>query len=29
MEDQDVREAIRYVVEEQGEPIAVFLAEVF
>jgi REP element-mobilizing transposase RayT len=27
--DQDVREAIRYVVEEQGEPMAVFLAEVF
>jgi REP element-mobilizing transposase RayT len=24
--DQDVREAIRYVVEEQGEPMAVFLA---
>ena len=27
--DQDVREAIRYVVEEQGEPMAVFLADVF
>jgi hypothetical protein len=27
--DQDVREAIRYVVEEQGEPMAVFLAKVF
>jgi REP element-mobilizing transposase RayT len=25
--DQDVREAIRYVVEEQGEPMAVFVAE--
>ena len=24
--DQDVLEAIRYVVEEQGEPMAVFLA---
>jgi len=28
-EDQDVRDAIRYVVEEQGEPMPVFLAEVF
>lgn len=28
-QDQDVREAIRYVVEEQGEPLAVFLAGVF
>jgi hypothetical protein len=27
--DQEVREAIRYVVEEQGEPMAVFLADVF
>jgi len=26
--DQDVREAIRYVVEEQGEPMAVFVGEV-
>ena len=26
--DQDVREAIRYVVEEQGEPMAVFLGQV-
>jgi len=26
-QDQDVREAIRYVVEEQGEPMALFLAE--
>jgi REP element-mobilizing transposase RayT len=26
--DQDVREAIRYVVEEQGEPMAVFLGDV-
>ena len=26
--DQDVLEAIRYVVEEQGEPMAVFLADV-
>ncbi|MBS1825492.1 MAG: transposase [Acidobacteria bacterium] len=26
--DQDVREAIRYVVDEQGEPMAVFLGEV-
>jgi hypothetical protein len=26
--DQDVREAIRYVVEEQGEPMEVFLAAV-
>jgi REP element-mobilizing transposase RayT len=25
--DQDVREAIRYVVEEQGEPMAVFVAD--
>jgi REP element-mobilizing transposase RayT len=25
--DQDVREAIRYVVEEQGEPMALFVAE--
>jgi hypothetical protein len=24
--DQDVREAIRYVIEEQGEPMAVFVA---
>ena len=27
--DQDVREALRYVIEEQGEPMAVFLADVF
>jgi len=27
--DQDVREAIRYVIEEQGEPMSVFLADVF
>jgi hypothetical protein len=27
--DQDGREAIRYVVEEQGEPMAVFLDDVF
>ena len=27
--DQDVREAIRYVVEEQGEPMALFVAEPF
>ena len=27
--DQDVREAIRYVVEEQGEPMALFVAPVF
>lgn len=26
--DQDVREAIRYVVEEQGKPMAVFLGDV-
>jgi len=26
--DQEVQEAIRYVVEEQGEPMAVFVAEV-
>ena len=26
--DQDVREAIRYVVEEQGEPMAVFVEDV-
>jgi REP element-mobilizing transposase RayT len=26
--DQDVREAIRYVVEEQGEPMVVFLGDV-
>jgi hypothetical protein len=26
--DQDVRDAIHYVVEEQGEPIAVFLGDV-
>jgi REP element-mobilizing transposase RayT len=26
--DEDVREAIRYVVEEQGEPMAVFLGDV-
>lgn len=26
--DQDVREAIRYVVDQQGEPMAVFLADV-
>ena len=26
--DQDVREAIRYVVDEQGEPMAVFLGDV-
>lgn len=26
--DQEVREAIRYVVEEQGEPMAVFLGDV-
>ena len=25
--DQDVREAIRYVVEQQGEPMAVFLGD--
>lgn len=25
--DEDVRQAIRYVVEEQGEPMAVFVAE--
>jgi REP element-mobilizing transposase RayT len=25
--DEDVREAIRYVVEEQGEPMAVYLSE--
>ncbi len=25
--DQDVRDAIRYVVEEQGEPMALFVAE--
>ena len=28
-EDQDVREALRYVIEEQGEPMAVFVADVF
>ena len=27
--DQDVRDAIRYVVEEQGEPMAVFIADDF
>ncbi len=27
--DQDVREAIRYVIEEQGEPMAFFVAEMF
>jgi REP element-mobilizing transposase RayT len=27
--DQDVREAIRYIVDEQGEPMALFLAEMF
>ena len=27
--DQDVKGAIRYVVEEQGEPMAVFLAGAF
>ena len=27
--DQDVREAIRYVADEQGEPQAVFLADSF
>ena len=26
-EDQDIREAIRYVVEEQGESIAIFLRD--
>ena len=26
--DQDVREAIRYVVEEQGKPMAIFLGDV-
>ncbi len=26
--DQDVREAIRYVIEEQGEPMAIFIGEV-
>ena len=26
--DQDVQDAIRYVVEEQGEPMAVFVADV-
>jgi REP element-mobilizing transposase RayT len=26
--DQDVREAVRYVIEEQGEPMAVFLGDV-
>lgn len=26
--DQDVREAVRYVVEEQGDPMAVFLGDV-
>ena len=25
--DQDVRDAVRYVVEEQGEPMAVFVVE--
>jgi len=29
LRDQDVREAIRQVVEQQGEPRAVFLGEVF
>jgi REP element-mobilizing transposase RayT len=28
-EDQDVREALRYVIEEQGEPMAVFVADAF
>jgi REP element-mobilizing transposase RayT len=28
-EDQNVREAIRYVIEEQGEPMAFFVAEMF
>jgi REP element-mobilizing transposase RayT len=27
--DQDVREALRYVIEEQGEPMAVFVADAF
>ena len=27
--DQDVREAIRYTVEEQGEPMEVFAAHMF
>jgi REP element-mobilizing transposase RayT len=27
--DQDVQEAIRYVVEEQGDPMALFVADVF
>jgi REP element-mobilizing transposase RayT len=28
-EDQDVRDAIRYVVDEQGEPMAFFMGEMF
>jgi hypothetical protein len=28
MKDRDVREAIRYVAEEQGEPMAIFVADV-
>jgi REP element-mobilizing transposase RayT len=27
--DQDVREAIRYVIDEQGEPMALFVSEMF
>ena len=27
--DQDAREAIRYVIDEQGEPMALFVAEMF
>jgi hypothetical protein len=27
--DQDVREAIRYVMDEQGDPMAVFVGEMF
>jgi REP element-mobilizing transposase RayT len=27
--DQDVRDAIRYVIDEQGEPMAFFVGEVF
>jgi REP element-mobilizing transposase RayT len=27
--DQEVREAIRYVIDEQGEPMALFVAEMF
>jgi Transposase IS200 like len=27
--DQDVREAIRYVIDEQGDPMAFFIAEMF